>query len=214
MRMTKTFLFVAAGALAGWVTSGTALAQDPGGMPSGSPSEAQPRGTQQQAPTAMTGQLMTATATVEKVDTAKHEMTLKSDEGKPFTIQVPENVTRLENIKPGDKVRASFYESVAVSLQKPGEARVGEQKETISERAPGELPGGATAERITTTAKISRVDAAKDELTIETPQGKMTTIKVQDPQVRAQMKNLKVGDKIQTTFTTAMATSVTPQKSM
>jgi len=209
MRKTRPFLFVAAGALAGWLTTGTAHAQQPTGA-----SEPNAPGTAQQAPGAMAGQLITSTAKVEKVDLDKHELTLKSENGKPFTVQVPESVTRLENVKPGDKVRASFYESVAVSVQKPGEAKVGEQKEIVGERAPGELPGGATAQQVTTTAKITKLDPAKDELTIETPTGKPNTIKVQDPQVRAQLKDLKVGDKIQTTFTQAMATSVTPQHRM
>jgi hypothetical protein len=35
-----------------------------------------------------------------------------------------------------------------------------------------------------------------------------------DPQVRSQLSHLKVGDKVQTTYTPAMATSVTPARSM
>src|SRR6185312_11655038 len=108
-----------------------------GSTPSGSqPSAGQPSG-------AMAGQLITASAKVDKVDLSKRELTLKSDQGKPFTINVPDNVTRLDNVKPGDKVRVSFYESVAVSLQKPGEAQPGATAKTTTRRAPGALPGGA-----------------------------------------------------------------------
>jgi Cu/Ag efflux protein CusF len=209
MRKMSRLFFVAAAAFAGWVTTETVRAQEATGR-----SESGAPGTAQQAPSAKAGQLITATAKVDKVDAEKRELTLKSDDGKQFTIQVPEGVTRLENVKPGDTVRASFYESMAVSLQKPGEAKVGKEKETVGERAPGELPGGAAAQQVTTTAKITKVDPATNELTIETPAGKANTIKVEDPQVRAKLTSLKVGDKIQTTYTQAMATSVTPQHRM
>jgi Cu/Ag efflux protein CusF len=165
-------------------------------------------------PTAMAGQLITASAKVDKVDIDKHELTLKSEEGKPFTINVPDSVSRLDNVKPGDKVRVSFYESVAVSLKKPGTAQIGEEKTTAMGKAAGNLPGGAVAQQITTTAKITNVSPSKDELTIEGPGGKSNTIKVDDPQVQSQLSRLKVGDKIQTTYTQAMATSVTPARTM
>jgi Cu/Ag efflux protein CusF len=210
MKRPWTFAFVAAGALAGWMTAGAAYAQDEGG---GTTSNNQ-RATGQQPTGAMTGQLITASAKVDKVDADKRELTLKSQDGKPFTINVPENISRLDNVKPGDKVRVSFYESVAVSLKKPGEAQPGQEKTTAVGRAPGALPGGGMAQQITTTAKITNVSPSKDEVTIEGPAGKSNTIKVDDPQVQAELGHLKVGDKIQTTYTQAMATSVTPARTM
>jgi hypothetical protein len=225
MTSSRALFFVGIGLLAGSTTTGVARAQQPGsdttqgGSQAGSPSGTQgTAGTQQQAqqapPSVMSGHLITASAKVDNVDIEKREMTLKAQNGKPFTIQVPESVTRLENVKPGDTVRASFYESVAVSLQKPGEAKMGEKEQTTTERAPGQLPSGTTMQQVTTTAKITKLDPGKSELTIETSTGKSNTIKVDDPQVRADMKTLKVGDKIQATYTTAMATSVTAPQHM
>jgi hypothetical protein len=158
--------------------------------------------------------MITASAKVEKVDLAKRELTLKSENGKPYTINVPESVTGLENVKSGDRVRTTFYESVAVSVQKPGEAPVGTRRRTFNEQTPGELPGSMAGERITSTAKITKVNAAEDELTIQSPTGQETTIDFSDPEMRAELKKLKVGDKVQTTYTQAMATSVTPQHHM
>ena len=202
----STLLFIAAGSLAGWVGAAPAPAQ---GTTGGAASNTQG------APAAGKAQeLITASATVEKVDADKRELTLKAENNKPFTITVPEGMTRLDQVKPGDKLHVSFYESVAVSLLKPGEAQPGQEKTTAAGRAAGNLPGGVVAQQITTTAKITQINPSKDELTIDVPGGKATTIKVDDPQVRSQLNRLKVGDKIQTTFTQAMATSVTPAKSM
>jgi Cu/Ag efflux protein CusF len=212
MKRSRTILFVAAGALAGWMTAAVAYAQDSGGDTRDTGAANQ--GTAGQPKGAMAGQLITASAKVDKVDLAKRELTLKSDDGKPFTINVPDDVTRLDNVKPGDKVRVSFYESVAVSLKKPGEAQRGASETTAVGRTPGALPGGGMAQQVTTTAKITNVAPSKDELTIEGPGGKSNTIKVDDPQVQSQLSHLKVGDKIQTTYTQAMATSITPSRTM
>jgi hypothetical protein len=209
MKQPRKILFVAAGALAGWMAQGTAQAQDTSTKGGGDQSQ----GGAQQAPGAMAAHLITASAKVVSVDRDKRELTLKSDDGKPFTINVPESVTRLDNVKPGDKVQTTFYESVALSLAKPGEAAPGEQKSTFGERKPGALPGGMVGQQVTTTAKITKVTPSKDELTIESPTGKANTIKIDDPDVRAQLGHFKVGDKITTTYTQAMATRVTPPRS-
>ena len=191
------------------MTAGAALAQDSTG--SGSSDK---QGSSAAAPGAMAAQLTTASAKIDKVDLDKRELTLQTDDHKPFTIQVPEDVKGLEHAKAGDKIRVSFYESVAVSLNKPGEAQPGIEKKTTVDRAPGKLPGGAVVQQITTTATISKVAAGKDELTIEGPGGKKNTIKVDDPDVRSQLSRLKVGDQIQTTYTQAMATRLTPARAM
>jgi Cu/Ag efflux protein CusF len=195
MKRTKVLLFVAAGMLGVW---GTAGAQQP--------SSAQPS-------RAKMGELMTGSAKVEKVDVDKRELTLKTKEGKPFTVDVPEGVTRLENVKPGDTVTVAFYQSLAVSLAKPGETPVGTTKETTVEKGPGTLPSGAAVEQVTTTAKVTKVDRSKNELTIETPSGEANTIKVREPEMQSRMKELKAGDTIQATYTRAVAASVTSPKS-
>jgi translation elongation factor P/translation initiation factor 5A len=192
----RRLALIAVVAAAAWVTGGTARGQS-------APGTAQPASTM--------GQMMTATATVEKVDLQKHEVTLKSSDGKPFTVQVPENVTRLENVKPGDKVDVGFYESVAVKLRKPGEPPIAERKESFGERTPGALPGAVTGQQITTSAKVVNVDHARSELTIETPTGKTNTIKVTDTQMGPAFKKLKAGDQIDVTYTEAMAISMTPR---
>jgi hypothetical protein len=205
MTRTKTFLIAAAAAVASWMMTARAQA------PTGSQGDQPPAGDQPSAAApsrVAAGQLMTTSATIAKVDADKRELTLKDEKGKPFTISVPESVSRLDNVKPGDRLQVSFYESVAVSLAKPGTTR-GQEQSTAVERAPGELPGGAVAQQTTTTAKITSITPSKDELTIEGPGGRENTIKVNDAQVRSQLGHLKVGDKVRATYTLATATRVT-----
>lgn len=200
-------------ALAFSVAGGVAAAQEEQQQqPPQQPQQQQQPEAARGAPTAGMAEIVTASAKVEKVDMEKRELTLKTDEGKPFTITVPENVHRLDNVKPGDRVDVAFYESTTIALQKPGEP-MPSKRTTTQERFPGQLPGGMVAERVTTTAKVTNVDPANNEVTIES-KGKSHTIDVKDPQAQAALKRLKVGDRIQATYTAAVATSVTPKTKM
>ncbi len=209
MDRVKRIFYVAGIALAS--LSGVALAQEP-------PAEPPPSGTAQpQAdknalpPTQMVGQLMHMTATVQKVDMKKRELTLKDHSGNPIMLQVPEDVTRLDKVKKGDQLNIDYYESVALSLKKPG--HVTSPTETkMMERNQGALPGGLVARRITATAKVMKVDPAENKLTIKGPSGAVDTINVSDPAVQADLHKLKKGDRIQATYSEALAASVTPKE--
>ncbi len=205
MNPIKIRFFVAASALAGWMSFGVASADEP---PADNPPAAEQQDTKQ-VPDTKVSQQITANAKVQKVDIEKREVTLKTDKGKDFTMNVPESVTRLENVKPGDNVKVTFYESLAVSLLKPGEEAAPEQRKSFTERNAGNLPSGMTGEQVTTTATITKIDPLREEVTIENQAGQANTIKIKDAHLRAQLKKLKVGDQVKATYTTAMATSVT-----
>src|SRR5690349_21431048 len=64
-----------------------------------------------------TAQKISLSATVEKIDHKKRTVTLKNENGNTVTVHVPENVTRLEAVKKGDKVSIDYYESVALMLK-------------------------------------------------------------------------------------------------
>jgi Cu/Ag efflux protein CusF len=225
MKHIHQTMYLALGALAVWVTAGTAWAQAPqgqgqeigqGAAPQGQPmgqDQDQQMGQPRQAPPSqVTGQLISATATVEKVDAGKREVTLKGSDNTPVIVQVPENVQNLKNIKPGDQVNIDYYQSLALSLKKPGTGSTGVSTESFRQPSSGALPGGMQGQQITATAKIAKIDPSKDSVTIRSPSGEMDTINVSDPQARAELKKLKPGDAIQLTYTEAMAISMKPKK--
>jgi hypothetical protein len=196
-RMTTT-AYLVAGSLAAWMTAGTAWAQEGGSPP---PSA-------QKGPSAQVSGLTTTTVTVEKVDPNKRELTIKAPDGKPVIVNVPKDVPGIENVRPGDKVDIAYYQSVALSLKKPGEGSVGTQTRTTEQPGGGPLPGGTVGKQITSTVKVTKVDLAKNQLTVESPSGETDTINVQDPQNQATLKKLRPGDDIQVTYTQAMAASM------
>lgn len=191
--------------------------QPPGGMQGQDTEGAQgaqgAQGTQQQGMQAGTvmAEKKSATATVDKLDKKKRKITLKNEEGNTVTVHVPESVSRLDAIKKGDKVQIDYYESVALSLMKPEKGKTGARETTMTERTPGQLPGGLMARKMTETVTVMKVDKDNNEVTIKSPSGDTSTVKV-DPSMSDQLEKIKQGDRIKASYTEAIALSVMPEE--
>ena len=67
------------------------------------------------------GQTSTISATVEAIDQSRRVVTLKGPKGNYVDVAVPADVKRFDNIKVGDKLTATYYENLVLSVQRPGE---------------------------------------------------------------------------------------------
>jgi len=149
---------------------------------------------------------VTATATVQKIDLAKRDVTLKGADGKVFTIHAGEEVRNLAQVKVGDTVTATYYESIAYEVHKPGMADVGVKTASGMARAePGEKPGGVAADVVQVTATIVSIDKATPSVTLKRPDGEVVAVKVRDPR---KLEDVAVGDLVEITYTKALAISV------
>jgi Cu/Ag efflux protein CusF len=158
-------------------------------------------------PRTAVAQVMTGTGTVLKVDKDKRVITVKGDNtGNEVEAKVAPNVS-LDKIKVGDHVSVAYYEEVAVSLRKQGE-QAPKMTQTVTER------GGVTAEQTTVTAKIVSVDMDKKEVTVRGPSGGTHELKVEDPDMQAQLGKIKPGDNVDVTYTQAIAVAITPMNPM
>src|SRR5262245_14681716 len=150
--------------------------------------------------------VVTMTATVVAIDHKKRMVTLRGPEGNTETIHVDESVRNLPQVKKGDEVAVTYYESRAIQVKKPGEATPGITSSEGMERAqPGAMPGGVVARKTTLTATITAIDRKKDTATLKGPKGKSVTVKVQDP---SRLEKVKVGDLVQVNYTEAVAVAV------
>jgi len=151
--------------------------------------------------------MQTATATVQSVDQATREITLKSTEGKIMTFRAGEEVKNLPQVKVGDKVRVNYYESIAARLLKPGEAPPAGETAMGGTAPQGEKPGAfARAER-TVTAKIIAIDASYPSVTVRMPDGSEKTTRIRD---KSNLKKIAVGDEVVLTYVEGMAIAVVP----
>jgi Cu/Ag efflux protein CusF len=150
----------------------------------------------------------TVTATVETVDVASRKVTLRTESGEMRTIQAPETATRLSQIKPGDKVTATYYDNIILRVKPVGEAEVDTRQSALTPGA-GPGPAGTSATQQTITATIDAIDLKTPSISLKGPRGWTYSSRVQD--VKA-LQQVKVGDRVDITWTEATLVSVAPQK--
>jgi hypothetical protein len=181
-------------AVASWLAAGNAFADDKGDKPEKGASQ----------PMELAAKKLTASGTIQKIDTGARELTLKMDDGSDLMVKVPESVPKFDEFKKNDHVSVEYYESVALSLKKQGGEAGSTQSKTVVK---GKLPGGIVAKQLTASVEIAKIEGSK--LTIKRPDGKMETIDVTDDSLKSDLSKMKEGDKISVTYTEAVAVMVT-----
>jgi hypothetical protein len=156
------------------------------------------------------GRAVTVKGTIAAIDKEKSTVTLKGPQGRTVTLEV-KDPQKLEVIKVGDPVVATYMEAVAFQIKKPGTATPGTTvQETRTSSKPGETPAGAVGQEVTVTATITAIDKTAHTVTIKGPKGNTETVKAKDPK---NLDLIKVGDLVEITYMQALAVSLdTPAK--
>jgi hypothetical protein len=150
----------------------------------------------------MAVEALTASATVESIDSAKRLVTLKGPAGGTRTIHLGKECINFDQIKVGDKVRATLAEEVAVGISKPGAPPSADAGVVVARAPAGAKPGMIIAETAEITAKIDAIDATKRTITLKPADGKLRTLKV-GPKV--DLSSLDLGDDVTVQCTKALA---------
>ena len=149
------------------------------------------------------------TATVEAIDVAKREITLKGPKGKIVPLSVSPDVRNLEQVKVGDQLVVTYVEALSLTLKKEGkELRAANAKTDSVRAASGAKPGGAVAEQVKVIADVIAVNPKTHMVTLKGPKQEVD-LYVGDP---AQLKLIKVGDQIEAEYTQAVAMAVEAAK--
>jgi hypothetical protein len=151
--------------------------------------------------------VVTVKAKVDAVDLAKREVTLTGPLGRTVTLKVGEQVKNLAQVKAGDELVLKYAEAVTLDVRRGGEA--GREKTStttpMATAKPGEKPAAAQARQVTITANVEKVDPARQVVLLQGPGGRYAEVKVKDP---ALFKAIKVGDKVDATYTEAVLLEV------
>ena len=153
-------------------------------------------------------QEVTVVAIVEKVDVKERLVTLRGPDGTSETIRVPAEARNLPQLKKGDEVIATYYQSAAFEVVKKSDAKLGVTAEEGGARAElGEKPGAIGARIITIVADVVKLDRQNKQAVLKGADGKTTTVNVQNP---AAFDKVKVGDRVEIRLTEALAIDVQP----
>ena len=154
------------------------------------------------------GDQVSMTVTIEAIEQSSRTLTVKTDKGFYETIQAPPGMQRFSELKVGDTITARYYENVVVRLKKPNEAAVDVDSAALT-RGKGNTPAGTAAAQRTITVTVTTMDPKTRAVTVKGPNGYTYSRKVADKKT---FDTLKVGDRLDMTWTDALLISVDPPK--
>ena len=150
----------------------------------------------------LTGETKTVTASVEAIEKATREVTVKKPDGTYDVFYFPESIRRFDSLKVGDKITAKYYENLVLRVKAPGEKDVNSASGGTV-RAEGKA--ATTSRQRTITATIAAIDPAVPSITFTGPNGWKYSSRVEDKKA---LEKVKVGDRLDITWTEALILSV------
>jgi Cu/Ag efflux protein CusF len=144
-------------------------------------------------------------ATIQAIDPTTRMITLRDDKGGEDTFKVGDSVQRFNELKVGQRVNITYYESLVLQLVKPGEKGGGTSYQAALSRAKSTLPAATLASQDKATVTVKAVDPAVPSISVTTEDGRVVTRKIENKEY---LEGVKPGDKIDITFTRAFVTEV------
>ena len=151
---------------------------------------------------------ITDTSVIKAIDKANRVVTLKHEDGSIDDVVCGPEVKRFDALKVGDTVTFRYYESLVTAIQKPGSAPPSSVGGGVV-RSDGKKPGATLSRQLTVVVTVAKVSAASKALTVTTDAGDSITAVVEDAR---SLDGVKAGDKVQITYTQALAIGVESPK--
>ena len=154
----------------------------------------------------MVGEKITRHGKVISIDAKTRTVVVEGELGNQVSIVAPEDAPNFDQIKVGDPVVATYFESVALAIAPVADAEPGASAAAVVATAPpGATPGAAMAEQIQLRAVVKAVDPKTRIVTLEVPQGGERTLKAGEA---VDLEKVKVGEQVSVTLTRAFAISI------
>jgi Cu/Ag efflux protein CusF len=148
---------------------------------------------------------ISATATVQAIDSTARKVTLRNDKGEEDTFIIGPEMKRFDELKVGDKVKMTYYESLVLQVRKPGEKTNVAGVDAALTRAKSEMPGATLAAQEKMSVTVKAIDTKLPSITVTTDDGRTVTRKVEN---KKNLEGVKVGDKIDLTYTESIIMDV------
>ena len=152
--------------------------------------------------------LISMAASVESVDKATREVTLKGPLGNEETVVVDKAVKRFDEIKVGDYVLADYYVSVAAELREPPAE---EKKHPVmywdaqGKASEKRDPAAGAVTRVKVVTTIEGLDRQTQTVKVKGPMGRYHTVRVERPE---NLTKMHIGENIVVVYTEAVAISL------
>jgi Cu/Ag efflux protein CusF len=148
---------------------------------------------------------ISGTATIQAIDSTTRTVTLRDEKGQEDTFTVGPQIKRFDELKVGDTVKMTYYESLVFQVRKPGDKVDPASIDLALNRAKSALPAGSMAVQDKMTVTVKAIDPAVPSVTVTTPDGRTVTRKIED---KKNIEGLKVGDQVDITYTRALLAAI------
>jgi len=158
-------------------------------------------------PGAVASRLVVLEATVEAINYNSRMLTLRGPKGKVVIMHVDERARNFKQIKVNDKIKAEYFESVALYVQKHDGGPPAAGEGTAVGLAPlGEKPGVAAVDTMVVKATVIDIDYDTRRVVLKVPDGRYITLIVDKD--ASNLGKVKQGDQVVARYTLALAISV------
>ena len=152
------------------------------------------------------GETTTLSGVVEAIDATTRTLTVKGPKGNYVPITVPRSMERFSEVKVGDTITARYYDNIVIRLKPADEPAVDTASDAITRSSDANRAGTAAVQR-TITAAIVAIDNSVPSITFKAEKLDWTySSRVAD---KAALAKVKVGDRVDITWTEALTVSVT-----
>ena len=145
------------------------------------------------------------TASVAAIDKETRTITLVDPAGIKTTVTAGPEVANFDQLQVGDQLKVTATKKLVVYVTEPGEAPKPAEAQMVALAPEGAKPGGIMAQTRQVTAKITALDPANHEATLQFEDGTTSTVPVR-PDV--DLSKHKVGDQVVIRVTDSIALKV------
>lgn len=156
---------------------------------------------EQKTPVSVT-EAVTIKATIVAIDKDNRIVTIRGPRGHLVDLKADENIKRFDELKVGDVISATYSESVAVRLRKPGEPEPDKERVVVR---PQSKPGASVENVQTRTVTVEDIDRAASTVTVRDSDGNIRSYRVRDPK---RLEGVNPGDNVDIYYTVALLLKV------
>jgi hypothetical protein len=157
-----------------------------------------------------TSATVSASVTVQAIDVASRHIMVTMPSGDTETLKVSPAFQRLGDLKPGDKIKATYYAEVAFAITDPGKPLPEDTDTVLAARASkDEAPAAAVARNSTVTGRVLAIDMLGSKVKVVNAKGgEVHELDVTTPEGKQFLSKLKVGDQVTAHIKEALLVSV------
>jgi hypothetical protein len=155
------------------------------------------------------GKTATVSATISRIDSAERFVVLRGDDGSDVGVFVPPEFKRLNELRVGDTVTITYYESIVYRLRPRNASKAPVSEEVAASESTSALPGGTLSHQLTERVTVNAVDRDAPSITVTAGDGRTVSRRIER---RSDLDGVKPGDQVDITYTEAVLVTVTRAK--